>query len=397
MKKVFFTALLSVFVLSAFAQKKVLKNANKEFKKENYAEAVKLAKEAANHPETKDNPEVYILLGMVEMNTLDASGKTDLAAAEAAYEYFAMAMEKGDDDLREDMMAPPVIGQLPGQDVPTQVGGSETMALLERWMLLGGNDALDQGDNEMSFKMFAIATKINPSDMMNFFTGYAADGAGLKDEMEKYYSKLIFSEADSVYENANYAYNGVIQYKLEKEEFDEALEIIRKAQTAFPDVPLYKKWEVEVLIANDMIDEAVAGLEKTVAAGGADVQTLTQLAFLHWQDEKLEKAIEVGKQAVAADGSYFDANYVLGGAIYDKAAATLKKANDPSIDDATYNKIKEDAKSQFEAAMPYWEKCYELKPDDSALYAPLSTIYDQMGMDAKRDEMLAKLDAAGGL
>lgn len=396
MKRVFFTALLSVFVLSASAQKKVFKNAEKAFRKENYEEAAQYAKEASNHPDTQNEPDVYILLGDIEMVKFRASGKSDLDAAEAAYNYYAKAMELGDDKLREEMMEPPVIVQLPGQDEPSQSGGSETMALLERYMLLGGNEALDVDDSEKAFNFFRIATMINPSDMMNFFTGYAADGAGLKEEMVKYYSEVINSEADSVYENANFAFNGVIQYQLEQEAYDDALAIIRKAKETFPDIDLYKKWEVEVLIQNDMVDEAVAGLEQTIAGGSADVQTYTQLAFLHWQAENLEKAIEVGKEAVAKDGEYFDANYVLGGAMYDKAAATLRKAGDPSIDDDTYNKLKADAKEQFGAARPYWEKCLALKPDDSALYAPLSTIYEQLDMDVKRDEMLAKMDAAGG-
>ena len=43
--------------------KESARSANKEFKKENYEEAVRLATEASNNPETQDNPDVYILLG----------------------------------------------------------------------------------------------------------------------------------------------------------------------------------------------------------------------------------------------------------------------------------------------------------------------------------------------
>jgi len=390
MKKLFFTAVLACLVMSAFAQKKVLRNANKAFNKENYEEARTLAIEASNNPETQDNPDVYILLGDIELRKFENSENTDIASAQAAYEQYAIAMEKGDDKLREKMMEPAVILQ------GNQIGGSETMGLLERYMLDGGNAALETEDFEKAYRFFAIAAAINPSDVIHFFTGYAADNAQLKDDMVMYYTKIIESESDSVYANANYAYNGVIQYNLENEKYNEALEIIRKAQVTFPEEELYTKWEVEVLIANDMIDEALEGLKAAIANGNGDIQIVTQLAFLYWQADDLENAVKAGKDAIAQDADYFDANYVLGGAIYDQAAAIMKKAGDPSIDDATYNQLKDDAKGKFKEALPYFEKCYTLKPDDEQIYPPLSTIYDQLGMDDKRDEILAKMDMGGG-
>ena len=396
MKKLFFTALLSCFVLTAFAQKKVLKSANKEFRKENYEEAAKLAMEASEHPDTKDEPDVYLVLGQIEMKKFEASDKTSVENAEAAYNYFVTAMEKGDDKLRDKMMTPPVITQLPGQDELVQTGGSETMALLERWMLEGGNDALNMDEYARAYGFFSIAARINPSDELNFFTGYAAESAEMNDEMITYYTKVIESEADTLYENANFAYNGVIQHQLAAENFDEALTFIRAAKVAFPDNDLYPKWEVDVLISTDKLDEAVKGLESVIAGGGADSQTYTQLAFLHWKADDLDKAIEVCTEAVSMDGENYDANYVLGGAIYDQAANTLRQAGDSSIDDETYEKLKADAKARFSDAKPYFEKCLSIRPDDSALFAPLSTIYEQLGMTDKRDEMLAKMDMGEG-
>ena len=53
-----------------------------------------------------------------------------------------------------------------------------------------------------------------------------------------------------------------------------------KAKAAYPEDDLYAKWEVDVLIATDKLDEAVKGLEAVIAAGSADAQTYTQLAYL---------------------------------------------------------------------------------------------------------------------
>ena len=55
----------------------------------------------------------------------------DFALAQSAYDHFKVAMEKGDEKLTEQMMDPPVMVQLPGQEELSQTGGSETMALLK--------------------------------------------------------------------------------------------------------------------------------------------------------------------------------------------------------------------------------------------------------------------------
>lgn len=390
MKKLFFTAVLSLFVMGSFAQKKVLKSAQKAFKKGDYATASQLATDASNNAETADNPDVYLLLGEVELNKFVDGGKEDPALAQAAYDYFKVAMEKGDAKLIAKMMEPPIFNPA---DETQQISGSTNMALLERYMLIGGNDALGTDQNEKAFRFFSIASQINPSDELNFFAGYAAESAELGEEMVEYYGKVIDSQADSVYENANFAYNGVIQYYLTNEKPDEALTYIKKAQQAFPEDDLYAKWEVDVLIATDKLDEAVAGLEAVIASGGADAQTYTQLAFLHWKAEDLAKAQEVGKQAVEMGPELYDANYVLGGAIYDDAANVLREANN-EMDQAKYEALKEKAVAKFGEARPYFEKCIELRPEDTALYAPMSTIYEQLKMMDKRDEMLAKMEAA---
>lgn len=393
MKKLFFTVVLACFVMSSFAQKKVLKAANKAFKKEDYTTAVQLATEASNNPETADNPDVYMLLGKVEMINFAQGGKSDPALAKAAYEQFKIAYEKGDDKLKAQMMEMPIMAQLPGQDAPTQTGGSESIMLLYTDLLNEGNNAFDANDYEKAHAFFGLAADISPNDQLNFFAGYAAESADLTDGMMKYYGLLINSEADSVYENAHFAYNSVISHYVEQEEIDKALGLVRKAKTVFPDKEVYPKWEVEILIAADKLDEAVAELNSVIESGKADAQIYTQLAFLYWKSENTAEAQKYGKSAVELDAENYDANYVLGGAIYDEAAGILREANNER-DDTKYQELKDKAVAKFTEAKPYFEKCHEMKPDDTGLYPPLSTIYEQLKMLDKRDEMLAKMEAA---
>ena len=126
--------------------------------------------------------------------------------------------------------------------------------------------------------------------------------------------------------------------------------------------------ELQVYLDADRMDEAVTNLEERIATEPNEVTNYVTLANVYWFVENNDKAAEVAQQAIALDANNFDANYILGGAIYGQAAELNKKAGDPSLDDATYEKVKADAKTKFEEALPYFEKCYELKPEDSNLY-----------------------------
>ncbi|PSB04561.1 hypothetical protein C7B76_32065 [filamentous cyanobacterium CCP2] len=213
----------------------------------------------------------------------------------------------------------------------------------------------------------------------------------MDEEAYEFYNRVIGHEEE--YDNKNYAYNSVIQYEIDSEDYDNALAHIREAQGNYPEEEMYKKWEVDVLIQSERMDEAISGLSKIIDAGQADKSTYYTLAYLQWNNEQLDDAEKNAKKALDLDGSYAEALYVAGSVIFNQAAEIMKEANLTVDDDAKYNDLKEKAMARFKEAMPMFEKALEADPNDVYSLRPLSTIYDQLGMDAKRDAILDRLDA----
>ncbi|WP_420386589.1 TRAFs-binding domain-containing protein [Roseivirga sp.] len=392
MKKLFLTVALSLFVVGAFAQKKVLRDADKAFRKGEMESAIELATQATQDPETGVEPDVYILLGKIYLQQFVDSGKSDAEAAAKSLEWFKKSMDKGDEKTqektKETLFEQPFFNPA---DNTKWIGGGETLALLDYYLVSAGNAALEEEDFAKAFAMLSISAEVENSIERDFFAGYAADNAEMDEEAYEFYNRVIGHEEE--YDNKNYAYNSVIQYEIDNEDYDNALAHIREAQGNYPEEEMYKKWEVDVLIQSERMDEAISGLSKIIDAGQADKTTYYTLAYLQWNNEQLEDAEKNAKKALDLDANYAEALYVAGSVIFNQAAEIMKEANLTVDDDAKYNDLKEKAMARFKEAMPMFEKALEADPNDVYSLRPLSTIYDQLGMDAKRDAILDRLDA----
>jgi pentatricopeptide repeat protein len=387
MKKLFFTALLLCVVAGVYGQKKVLKSAEKAFKKGEYAEALTLAEQCANDPETKDEADVYTILGKAKLFQFQAD-QANVELAKEAYAYFLTAIEKGGDKVKDDLMTIPILNA-EGQFL----GGGDGIALMQELLNRAGNAAFEKEDYAKAHEYFSLSADSQENIILDFYAGYSAYSADMNEEALKYYGKVI--ESTEEFDNTAYAYNGLIDIYLKKEDLEKALEVIKKAQAKYPDEKLYKDYEIDVLIQADKLDEAINGLKKTIADGGANEVTYYTLAYLQWSSDQYADALASALKAIELKADYGDALFIAGSAYFNQGAELLKAANE--IDDnKAYEAKKNEAKEKFKLAMPYFEKCLELKPDDVYSMNPLSTVYDQLDMDAKRDALLAKIEALEG-
>lgn len=394
MKKLFFTAALSLLVMGAFAQKKVLKSADKAFKKGSLEEAATLAKQASENDETKNNPAVYSLLGKISLKQYVDGGFAEIDQAKESLSWFNKAMELSDDKGKEKINEDPIV--VPTEEGAKVIGGGDQLGLLEHHLVTESDKALQNEEYAKAYPMIDLTYQIEATIERAFFTGYAAEQAEDMETAMKYFEVVIGYEDE--YDNKSYAYNKIIQTSVETQKFDKALEMIRKAKEVYPEEKLYGKWEVDVLIQADKMGEAITNLKKIVDAGGADKETYYTLGFLLWNNEQLDEAEVMGKKALELDPEYNDAYYVVASVVFNQGAEIMKKANMEVDDDAKYESLKKDAHAKFKEAMPMFERLAQADPKDLYALRPLSTIYDQLDMDAKRDEVLDKIDKieAGG-
>ncbi len=390
MKKLFFTAALSLLVMGAFAQKKVLKNAEKAFKKGAYEEAVTLAKQATENAETSGNSDVYSLLGKISLQKFIEGDLKNLDDARESLNWFNKALELADDKTKQDILDP----ALPNPIDPTKVIGGEQLGLLEYELRMEGSRVLEEEEFALAYPYLDLIYQISPSVDGAFFAGYAADNADKEDEAMKFFKIVI--AAKEAYDNKSYAYQKLIQRNIDTEKYDDAVTIIRNAKDTFPDEKLYGSWEVEVLIKADKMSEAITNLKKIVDAGNADKVTYYTLGFLQWNNEELVDAEVSAKKAIAMDVDYLDAYYVAGSVIFNQGAEMMKEASMAVDDDSIYEAKKKAAHDKFKEALPMFEKLIGVDPEDVYSLRPLSTIYDQLGMDEKRDKVLDTLDRLAG-
>lgn len=391
MKKLFYTAAFSLLIVAgAFGQKKVLRDAEKAFRKENVDEAIELAIQATKDPETGAETDVYLLLGQIYQQKFVQSEFADLESAQNSLDWYLKAIEVGDEKTKEDVMEQPFFAQ------DKFMGGGEQLGLLDYYFTTQGNNALEAQDYERAHKLLAMSSQVESTIERDFFAAYAAQQGDMMDEAYKYYKSVI--SYDEEYDNKPFAYNGVIQYEIDNEDFDNALMHIREAAELYPDydTPNYKQWEVDVLVQSNKMQEAIDGLNEIIANGNADKTTYYVLSYLQWNDEQFADAEKNAMIALEMDPEYSDALYVAGSVIFNQGADMMRAANAEVDDDAKYQELKQKALDRFKEAQPLFEKALEQNPNDVYSLIPLSTIYDQLGMDAKRDELLDRIDAIEG-
>ena len=398
MKKLFFTVFLSLLVVGAYAQKKTLKSAQKALNKKDYATAIDLATQAAGNAETESNPQVYVILGTAHVYNYSAD-KANLEEAQKSFDNFQKAIELGDDKLKEKIMEQAILNN--NQE---RLGGGEGLMFLANLLNIQGNTHFEAAEYDKAYEFFKLSSDVTPDDVtMAFYTGYSAYAGELPDEVPlKYYTKVLeLNEAlpeDGKFENTNFAYNGLIDiYLARKEDYDNALKYIRMAKEAFPEETTYDEYEIDVLIKAEKMGEAIEGLKGVVEAGNATDFTYYRLAYLQWNNDEFEEALVSCDKALELNPTYYDALYVGGTVLFNQAAELLKEANntDPS-DTEGYDKFIAQAQEKFKKALPYFEKAIVEKPEDMYSLNPLSTIYNQLKMEDKRDAILKKIDEIEG-
>lgn len=392
MKKLLFTAALSLLVMGAFAQKKVLKNAEKAFKKGALEEAATLAKQASEHDETKGNSSVYTVLGQVNLQQYINGGFSDISLAKESLSQFDKAIELADEKTKAQLLENPIFNPL---DPTKQIDGGSARGLLEHHLTQESNKSLEEEDFERAYPMLDLLYKMDPSIIeRTFFAGYAAENLENKEVALRQYKIVMDYEGE--YANKEYARKKVSEMLIEDQSYDEALEVLRKGKDLYPEDRYYGDTEVRVLVEADKMDEAITGLEEIIAAGKGTKQTFFTLSFLQLNNENYPKAEANAKKALELDPEYTDVFYVIGSAIYNQGAELMTEANTEVDDDDKYEALKEKGLEKFKAAMPWFEKLIAADPNDLYALRPLSTIYDQLKMTEKRDALLDRIDALEG-
>ncbi|MFB6457973.1 tetratricopeptide repeat protein [Chitinophaga sp. Hz27] len=415
MKKLLVSFLLCSATFTVMAQRAKVSSAEENLKKPDLEKAKADIDAALQNDKTKNDAKTWLVNGQI----LEAMGTKakDPALALQAYDSYKKALEI-DPKMKEAVL---VMNQSM-YNIYAVVANAGYAALNEQKWEPAFTNFTKAEDVVSFFNSKNLGSTIPTDTSLVFYTGYAANQAGQKDQALTYLQKaadLQFKAEPALY---------VILGQLYEEKGDNAgwLKAIEQGKTVFPKDKRFNDMEMMYYTKTGKTTELLSMLEKKIAENPDDQQLqldyairLDNLANPHDEkgnevakpanyDELIGKAEAAYKKVLAANPSDAIANFQLGALFFNKAVVYNKQLNDLDSKQQTGPKAKElqgKMEELMNQSLPYFEKADQsfaakganLEASDkqsyeSCLYA-LQKIYAIKNQTAKMEEVKKKLDA----
>jgi tetratricopeptide (TPR) repeat protein len=260
-------------------------------------------------------------------------------------------------------------------------------------------DGFNNEDYEKALRSFEQILAINDMPLIKednpdavdtvivYNTGLAAYNAQQYDKAIKYYK-----------EAAEHGYNGARTYSLianayqQKKDTLGALQILQEGFEKYPEDNTVLTSMIQIYLDQNRTEDAMKYLEMAIEQDPENATFYFAQGTLFEKLDDEEKAIEAYDKAIEADPEYYNAYYNLGALYYNKGVQQIEVANAiPANENERYLEETKKADIWWEKALPYMEKCQELKPDDVMTLESLKNLYYRMKQMDKYNEVLEKL------
>lgn len=397
MKKVILSLALLAIATVAFAQKKVVNSAEKNFKKGDLEIAISEVDAALQNPETKDNPETPLLKARILTKKYSLDSSNTISTVETgrnALLNFQKAME-----LSGNSKESKVGKEVHKEDLPDLPENFRPYSLttLKNQTFNKAAERYENEDSEMAYEFFNLMSEIDPTDTTaSFNAGYIANELGKYQEAKRQFIKLI--------ENPNYnklsSYYLLIQIiSAEDKNPEEAYKYVTRARADYPDDKTLSEFEVQLLLQMNKMDEAMASVKAALAADPNNAGLLLRYGYLLEQSGDRDGALDQYKKSVVADPNFFEGNYYTGAIFLDQAREILAKINDLTDEEWEKNAptMTKKADELYAEAVPYFEKGLALKPDNVEIMEILYNVHAKLKNTADAEKynkmLVAKLGA----
>jgi tetratricopeptide (TPR) repeat protein len=348
------------------------------------------AKEALDqaflNEKSKDNPKTYVAKGRLcqEVFKTDKPNfktliENPLEEAYAAYEKALQLDTKG--------------------SVKKQLSLNSTYLSLGNDFVTEGAQKFGEKDYAGALKSFENNIKVASSEI---YVGVIDSGIYFNAGLAAYNGK-IYDKAITYFQKcADMKYEGTMPYFLMYncymgiKDMANAEATLKKVFQIYPDDKDVIMQLVDFYINNNKLEEAYASLKVAKEKNPNDHTLYWAEGVIYMRQDKYDDAIKALTKAIELKGDQYDTQFNLGVCYYNKAVEMFQKANE-IMDAQKYNAAVGEANAIFIKAIPYFEKAYELKPDDidslknlKELYFRLRTVNPQY--EAKYNEVMKKLE-----
>ncbi|MCL6260266.1 tetratricopeptide repeat protein [Aquiflexum sp. TKW24L] len=397
MKKVILSMALVAFATVAFAQKKVVSSAEKNFKKGDLEVAISEVNAALENAETKDNPETTLLKAKIltKQYSLDSTNAmSTVETGRSALQNFNKAMEMSGNSKESKVGKEVNKEDLP--DLP-EVLRPYSLYTLKNQTFNKAAESYENEDIDMAYEFFNLMSEIDPTDTTAMFNaGYIANELGRYDDAKKQFITLI----------ENKDYNKLSSYYLliqiisaEDKNPEEAYKYVTRARADYPEDKTLSEFEVQLLLQMNKMEEAMASVKEALVDDPNNAGLLLRYGYLLEQSGDMAGALTEYKKSVEADPNFFEGNYYTGAIFLDQAREILAKINDLSDDEWEKNAptMTKTAEGLYAEAVPYFERALSLKPDNVEIMEILFNIHSRLKNTSEVDKynkmLVAKLGA----
>lgn len=245
-----------------------------------------------------------------------------------------------------------------------------------------------------SFEAVIAISKLPYINMLDTGAVYnaalAADEAGIKDKAMTYYRQT----ADFNYGGSD-VYHYIAALQMKGGDTVAALKTYEEGIAKYPEssINLYVA-TINVFLEKKDLVTAFNYIEKALEKDPTNWSLWRVYGDALVAKNDIAKAIAAYEKLIELKPDDFNGYYMAGYVYFNKGVEENDKANAiPLNDEAGYKAAVAKADEQFKLSLPYFEKAYELKKDDSDLLTGLKQLYYRFKETEKLKEVQARIDA----
>ncbi|MFO7999625.1 MAG: tetratricopeptide repeat protein [Marinilabilia sp.] len=266
-----------------------------------------------------------------------------------------------------------------------------------------GVEAFNQEKYKEAMTLFEDVLNINDLDMMQedneeevvdtaimYNTGLAAYNAEEWETAAKYLDESIkydYGEGDAVL-LLDQVYNTLGDSTKRAENLKNGFE-------KYPEDERLLTQLINYYLETQQNEEAMEYLNRAVESEPENPTFYYARGVLHDQNEDYEKAIEDYEKAIEKDESFFDALFNLGVIYFNQGIEQMGVANDET-EHEKFQEEKAKADSLFKKARPLMEKAHEIEPENTDVLQSLKGLYYRFDESEKYNEVNEKLKKLQG-
>jgi tetratricopeptide (TPR) repeat protein len=215
-----------------------------------------------------------------------------------------------------------------------------------------------------------------------------------------------YAEANRLFEEAgNYGYNDPLMWVLRKQalfalgDTAKGVEVITQAFNKYPEEQTVMYEMINYYLDTEQGDKALELINKAKEGDPSNISLVFTEGTLYDKMGKTKEAERAYLQCIQMNPDYYDAQYNLGVLYYNVAVKIYEEASNIA-DNATFEKKQAEGDEALKVAIPYMEKVATMEPKNqdqfntkrSALET-LRTIYYRLKQEDKRQEVINKINA----